>query len=264
MAIGGRRFRGRFEAARTTPPAPGAAGAGRVSMVAWVRFGVGLVAWAVGLAADGVAQDAPSLPRSTAPLRLTGLLVDQQAPARSLCLIHCTDAPDRHGVFGAGERACDVALIREVRQEGVVIENLLTKQTEDLALLGAAVPPPPLPSAVTEPTPAVTVELPRTLLLQFLTNLPDLLTATFATPRYREMPDGQRVIDGYQIGVIKPGTLVEQLGLRNGDVVLELNGQTLDGLATVLRLFGEFISAPQATMTVLRDGQRMTLVLTTR
>jgi hypothetical protein len=35
-------------------------------------------------------------------------------------------------------------------------------------------------------------------------------------------------------------------------------------MATVMRLFGEVQAAPQARVTVLRNGQRMTFVITTK
>jgi type II secretory pathway component PulC len=99
---------------------------------------------------------------------------------------------------------------------------------------------------------------------RYLANLPDLLNSATATPRYRDMPDGRRAIDGFEIGQIRKASVVEQLGLQEGDVILEVNGQALDGLATVMKLFGEFQAAPQATVTILRNGRRMTIVFRTK
>jgi general secretion pathway protein C len=106
----------------------------------------------------------------------------------------------------------------------------------------------------------VTVDLPAQSVEHYLANLPDLLNAASATPRYRDVANGQRVIEGFEIDRIKPGGIVEQMGLRNGDVILELNGEKLDSLVTVMRLFGQAQSMPQAKMTVLRNGQRLTFV----
>jgi type II secretory pathway component PulC len=47
-------------------------------------------------------------------------------------------------------------------------------------------------------------------------------------------------------------------------VILEVNGETLDSLPTVLRLFGQVQSATQAKLTVLRGSQRMTFVFNTK
>jgi type II secretory pathway component PulC len=45
---------------------------------------------------------------------------------------------------------------------------------------------------------------------------------------------------------------------------VEVNGKTLDGLPTVMRLFGQAQTTGQVKVTVLRGGQKMTFVLTTK
>ena len=76
--------------------------------------------------------------------------------------------------------------------------------------------------------------------------------------------DSTRVIDGFEIAQIKKASVAEQLGLQDGDVVLAVNGQPLDGLPTVMKVFGEFQAAPKATVTVLRKGQKMTIEFSTK
>jgi type II secretory pathway component PulC len=198
-------------------------------------------------------------------------MVDQHAAARSACLVRCTEPPERSGLFHVGDRACEVADIKEIRQDGVVIENLLAKRTELLTFPASAAPgpAPPPPESAPEPAAApapgiVAVDLPKDAVARYLADLPGLLESARATPRYRDAGNGQQSIDGYQIDGIRQGSVADQAGLRNGDVVLEVNGQALDGLATVMRVFGELQAAPQAKVTVLRNGQKMTLVLNTK
>ncbi len=235
------------------------------------RAGVTLLAWAVALLAAGAPQQPqPPLPLSALPLRLTGLALDENTPAKSACLVRCAGPPEIRGLFFAGQRICDLAEVREIRPDGVVIENLVTKRAEFLTFSDTKPPagaPPPAssPAQASAPSPeVVSIQRPRESLAHYLANLPELLDSAVATPRYQDLPNGQRSIDGYEIGSIKAGSVVEQLGLQNGDVILEVNGQTLDGPATVVRLFGELQAAPQATVTVVRNGQKMTFVFNTK
>jgi type II secretory pathway component PulC len=231
-----------------------------------------LVASAAGLLGAGLAQQpATDVPLSGLPLQLTGIIVDKDIPARSACIIRCTDGSERRGMFYAGHRACDLAEIQEVREDGVLIRNLLTSRPEILVFPVAAGSAATQPLAGTRDTSAspvrstspdvVVVDLPKGAVDRYLADLPALLESAVATPRYRDGTGGQRFIDGYEIGQIKAGGVADQLGLRNGDVVVEVNGQPLDGMATVMRLFGELQSVPQAKVAVLRGGQRMTLVI---
>jgi type II secretory pathway component PulC len=165
----------------------------------------------------------------------------------------------------AGHNACGLAEVAEIRADSVLLSNLLTNRLEVLTFAGgepsasaATAPPAPVVSASAN---TVAVGLGQGSVDYYLKNLSELLDAAFATPRMRDGADGRRVIDGYEIGRIREGSIVEQLGIRNGDVLLEVNGQALDGLPTILKLLGQAQTTPQVKMTVLRKNQRLTFVL---
>ncbi len=241
-------------------------------------FGGGLVAWALCLGTLGdPRQSLQPLPRTALPLTLVGVIVDAAEPAGSLCLIRCAYPLQRVRTFGPGDNACDVAAIEEVRADAVVIRNLLANRSELLALQDAKppaaaeapadanaaarpspAPPPPLVRAASD---VVTIEVPEASVTHYLANLPELLRSARASPRYRDAEFGRRVIDGFEIDQIKASGVVEQMGLKNGDVVLDLNGQPLDSLESAVRLLGQAQGMAQSRMTVLRNGQRMTFVL---
>ena len=168
-----------------------------------------------------------------------------------------------------GERACDLAEVHEILKDAVVVENLETKRMERLTFPGVMSPvaaPSPAAEPVEEVAPPepVQVVLPREAVQTAIANLPELLSSAFAVPRYREVEGGQRVIDGFTVTQVKPAGAAEQLGLRTGDVILDVNGQSLDGMPTVMRLFGQLQATPQVTITVLRDGRRMSVVFNTK
>ena len=106
----------------------------------------------------------------------------------------------------------------------------------------------------------VTVDVPKAAVDHYLLNLSDLLTSALATPHFRSAG----VMDGFQLGEIKAGSVVEQLGLRNGDIITEVNGEALDSLAAVMRLAGQAQNITQAKMLVLRAGKPMTFVFNTK
>jgi type II secretory pathway component PulC len=244
-----------------------------------IIFGVAaaLAAWALGLTGARPQQPSqPAPPASTLPLRLVAVMFDRESPAKSSCLIRCTYPTKKQGRFVAGQIACDLAEIKEIRQQEVVITNLLRSRVEILPLSDeqakaaarqpteappAPAPPPPL---VTESPEGVSVELAKGSVEHYLGNLPDVLASALAAPRLRDGPNGAKSVDGYEIGSVNDAGAIEQLGLRNGDVILEVNGQPLDGLPTILRLLGQIQTLPKVTLTVLRKGQKVTVAFNTK
>lgn len=236
-----------------------------------------LAAWALGLTGAGPQQPLPPAPPATTlPLQLVAVMIDKESPARSSCLIRCAYPTEKQGRFVAGQTACDMAEVKEIRQQEVVITNLLRSRVEILPLSeeqakAAAPHPAEAPSAPARPLPVVTeslegvsVELAKGSVEHYLGNLPDVLASALAAPRLRDGPNGAKSVDGYEIGSVKEAGAIEQLGLRNGDVILEVNGQPLDGLPTILRLFGQIQTQPQLRLTVLRKGQKVTVVFNTK
>jgi type II secretory pathway component PulC len=192
---------------------------------------------------------------------LTGVLFDSGVPSRSICLIRCTLPSRWEGLYVTGETVCENAEIREIRRDGVVVRNLRTHGSEWVGLTTAAtVPPTRAAPVVTESKNGLSVDLPKGSVDRYLSNLPDLLDSALATPRYRDAANGG-ILDGFELSRIKESSIVEQVGLRNGDVIVELNGEPLDSVAAALRLLAQAQTLTQARATVLRNGHKMNLVL---
>jgi hypothetical protein len=221
------------------------------------------------------AQPSAAVPRSALPIILIGVALNTAAPSKSACLVRCASPGEEPGTFTfqRGENACGVAEITAVLQNAAVVRNLLTNRLELLTFGGssaprtAAVPPAsspvPVPLVVTQSPARVNVTLQRASVDHYARNLSDVLGAALATPHFHDT-DGQRMIDGFELEQIKTGSIVEQLGLKNGDVIAEVNGDKLDSLAAAVRLVGQALPMPQASMTVLRNGQRITFVVNTQ
>jgi general secretion pathway protein C len=82
-----------------------------------------------------------------------------------------------------------------------------------------------------------------------LRNPANLFSQARILPKYA---DGQMV--GVQINAIKSGSLFEQLGLKNGDVITELNGIAIDSPEASAKLLQEFTQANSLDL-VLEDGE---------
>ena len=221
-----------------------------------------MAVWTATLAASGAQSPPPQSPppMSTLPLRLTGVIFDEGQTERSTCLIQCLAEPERRGVFAVGQPACDVAEVREIRQGAVVIRNISTGRLELLTFPEAAAAPRPEAPSGREPGPVV---LQAESVRGALANLSDLLSSAVAVPRYRQTEGGQ-VIEGFEVTQVQPSGPAARLGLRNGDVILEVNGQVLDGMATVLRLFSDLQATPRVTLTVVREERRVTVAFDTK
>ena len=238
------------------------------------------------LCAPGVPaqQTAALIPLTALPLRLVGVMKDASAPDRSAGLIQCGGPQEKRSAsfVAVGDRACDVAEVREIREEGVVIRNLLTSRLEWLALPRVGSPSaPPAPAAIEAPVEperdeiaapyvqassadVVTIEISRELLHRYMSNLPEVLNAALATPHRATGSSGSAAVDGFELSRVKPGGIVEHLGLRDGDILLEYNGHKLDSLTAVTALFGQAQALSGAKMTVLRSGRKMTFVFSVR
>jgi len=214
-----------------------------------------------------------TLQRTSLPMALVGVMVDSRDPSNSACLVRCAPPSERRGAsfLEVGATACDLAEIREIRTDAVTIRNASTDQLELLPFSQSAAAgrdrleaPPPAPAVRRESPDLVDVEVPKEAVEHYLVNLPELMKAARAAPRYQDAPNGQRLIEGFEITQISSGSVVEKLGLRSGDVILEVNGERLDSMAAVLRLLGQAQGMGQATLTVQRGTQRMTFRFNTK
>jgi type II secretory pathway component PulC len=221
------------------------------------------------------ARGEQALQRTSLPMVLVGVMVDSRDPSRSACLVRCAYPIERRGAsfLEVGATACDRAEIREIREDGVIVRNLSADRLEFLPLPQGSqrmsgpvqdAAPPPAPAVMRESTDRVDIEVPKETVDHYLVNLPELMKAARAAPRYQDAPNGQRVIEGFEITQITSGSVVEKLGLKSGDVILEVNGERLDGMAAVLRLLGQAQGMGQATLTVQRGTQRMTFRFNTK
>lgn len=199
------------------------------------------------------------------PIDLVGVIVNSHSPEKSVCLLRRT-APDKtEETARPGDRVFRVANILAVESQKVVLKNLATGELEDLSFWKTT-PPEPIRRPQSVPPPVIAAVAPREIVIDvpketveyFKANLKDVLNSAFAAPRMRE-ESGKSVIDGFEISRIKKGGIVSQLGILDGDVVVEANGVKLDSLDKVLALYRQSQEAARVDLVVLRGGRRMTI-----
>jgi general secretion pathway protein C len=77
-------------------------------------------------------------------------------------------------------------------------------------------------------------------------------------PKYE---NGQMV--GVQLNAIKPGSMFEQIGIKNGDVIKELNGIKIDSPEQSAKILLEFVDAKSFEVVVVNaQGSTQTFTYT--
>jgi len=89
--------------------------------------------------------------------------------------------------------------------------------------------------------------------------IPRILAETAVAP---VMEDGRVV--GVQLARLAEGSLLTDAGLRPGDVITQINGTQIDGMATLIGLWPRLQSASELRAVVNRNGQPISLVVALR
>jgi general secretion pathway protein C len=72
------------------------------------------------------------------------------------------------------------------------------------------------------------------------------------------MRQGEDVV-GMQLGRIRAGTLLHELGLRNGDVLRTINGFDFSSPEQALHAYGRLRLADRLTLELQREGRATTI-----
>ena len=156
----------------------------------------------------------------------------------------------KQDAFEVNERVFDKAILKEVFPEKVILDrdgSIETLELED-----------GLPSAsdgdsnIQANNGSFTV--PEDEVTQALANLPVLLSQARAVPYFR---NGQSI--GMRLYAIKAGSLYEKLGLKNSDIIKQINGSPVNDPTKALKLFEDLKSQRQIGIQVEREGQDVPL-----
>jgi general secretion pathway protein C len=96
--------------------------------------------------------------------------------------------------------------------------------------------------------------IPRATLDHSVSNLSQLLTQMRAIPNIQ---NGKT--NGFALSEIEPGSVFDEMGLQEGDVLRTVNGQQISDPTQAMQMMTALRSASQISIQVLRDGQPTTL-----
>ena len=158
-------------------------------------------------------------------------------------------------VFFIGDRIQPGVILKEVEAEAIVVER--GGKLERISLeQGAKLISTPVPGAVFEGSPRQTsvqltsVKLNRGRLQQQLQNFPVLMTQAKAA---RHFVNGKP--KGFAITQIAPGSLYQQAGLQNGDIILSVNGKEITGAQQAMNMYQTLKNAAAIDLELIRAGQ---------
>jgi general secretion pathway protein C len=192
-----------------------------------------------------------AIPLSSLSLVLSGVMV---TPAGSFALISADGGPETPFRIGQ-EISANVSLYavysdRTLIRRGGAIESLMLKDTAEGLPNGLIVAPNRIagPSGVQRNS-SNSFTVDRAQLTEQM-QTPEFLTQALMVPNAG---------GGFLVREIQPGSVYEKLGLRVGDVINTVNGQPVNSVEDVMRLYAQFSSASNVQIDVRRAGRNESL-----
>jgi general secretion pathway protein C len=198
-----------------------------------------------GVAPAPAAVDDANAPQTNMPLVLTGIFAAQD-PKNGLAIIG-TSATNAK-VYPVGERVPGNARVHAVYSDRVLLERNGAIEALMLPHKFSGIGPVPMPA----PGPTALDRVQRAI-----SNEPGLISDVL-----RPQPvfaDGK--LRGYRVYPGQNTRAFAALGLRNGDLVLAVNGTPLDDPARGNDIFSSLGNSDQARVTVMRNGQQQDITL---
>jgi general secretion pathway protein C len=199
----------------------------------------------------GKETTAPAPQPSSAPSQLKLRLVGTSVTAGSepFAIIEDEGKKDQD-IFGLNEQVFGQAKLVEILPESVRVDfrgKMETLLIED----GEPAPGGEEPVVSDDQTEFTVAE---TEVTDALGNLPKLLSEARAVPYFR---NGQSV--GMRLFAIRRGSLYERLGLKNGDIIKEVNNQMVGDPTQAIRLFEQLKSERSISVKLERNGEQKSL-----
>ena len=198
-----------------------------------------------GVAPARAPADDANAPQTNMPLVLTGIFAASD-PKNGLAIIGTTASNAK--VYPVGERVPGNAVVHAVYVDRVLLER--NGAIEALLLPRKFSGTGPSPMLPTGPSALDRVQ-------RVISNEPGLISDVL-----RPQPvfaDGK--LHGYRVYPGQNTRAFASLGLRNGDLVLAVNGTALDDAARGNDIFSTLGNSDQARVTVIRNGQQQDITL---
>jgi len=187
--------------------------------------------------------DEGALPETNLPLKLLGTVVNTE-PKQSMAAIRITDQ-NESVVVRQGEKVHGEAEVYRIERRRVVIIN--GRKTETLTLDEEATASPmankirsSLPqrpdTGTHRRTPRMTPPNNQRAMIDSIRRDP---TSLLGMADFQPQFDSEGGVNGIRVTSVQPGSLAEQIGLSEGDVIKELNGITINNPPQSITLLRE-------------------------
>jgi general secretion pathway protein C len=228
-------------------------------------------------APEAVSAPAPPPPVITKPLNLKLWGVSINTDGNSHCIIEDLTA-HKQDVYGVGSSVPGPATVKQIEWERVVLDRGGAEEVLELAQPGlpggAAAPggrPAPQVAAVPAPAPAPApnpgggnphiqqvsdneYNIDRAEIDQQLDNVNQLFTQIRAVPHF----DGGKST-GFRLFAIRQGSVFDQIGLRNGDIIEQINNEDISDPQKALEMFQRLRNANLINLSILRNKESKNL-----
>lgn len=184
-------------------------------------------------------------PITKLPLVLVGVYINSLGGSYSIIENQKTKEQD---VFMVGDKVFNEATVTAIKADAIEINRAGEIETLLLDNDGQIGKPPPGSGGIMNISDTEFV-IDRNELDTQLSNLSLLLQQARAVPSYK---NGEAV--GLRIFAIRPDSLYAKIGLRNGDVLLNINGKQLGDLTEAIKLFE--VMKSENSFTVLLERNR--------
>lgn len=210
---------------------------------------------------DGKEEYEDNIPVKTGlALTLEGTAVHRN-PFRSIATIK---GQEKTGTYTVGDQIENLAQVISVLRKKVIFRNLDNKRLEFVEidrekLLARKASRPTKSFRPTSPQSSGPIEregntfrTTREEVNKYLSNYRSLLSQANSRP-VKDPATGEML--GYEIFAIRQGSLFEQLGLQNGDVISEVNGTKVTNPGQAMSMFGKLKKASDINITINRNGR---------
>lgn len=197
--------------------------------------------------------------RTDLKVNLLGTVV--ASPEKYSSALIAEEGSDRANGYGVGDLIYDAEIIK-IEQKVVTIKRG-DGRIEQLTMEGERkVASAPTSSATTEGGEGGVEQIgensyavDRSLIEQYLQDIEGI--SKLGRALLHRGPDGE--FDGYRLSAIRRGTIADQLGIKNGDVIHSANGQPLNSVQGAMNAYQNLMSEDGFSFEVTRRGQKMTM-----
>ena len=202
------------------------------------------------------------------PLQLKLWGVEVHDRGRSHSIIEDLKA-HKQGVYGIDDSVPGGATVKSIEWDRVILNHGGKDEVLELANKSTLVVPKPA-AAAAAPSPSPNADgiqatgeneylVPRAQVDNAMQNMSQLFTQIRAVPHFE---GGQSI--GFRLFAIRRGSLFDEIGLKNGDIITDINGSPMNDPGKAMALMQELQGANDLAVKIIRNQQPQTLTYNIR